>query len=78
MDNVPLIKPHTYASYALSPYMTNLCFIGCYAYCHYYCTEHQLSCLELTCMIFITLLCIRSATTMMYVIECSHAHIYYF
>ena len=31
MNNVPIIKPPTYASYAPISDVTDLCFIGCYA-----------------------------------------------
>ena len=75
MDNVPLRKPHTYASYPLTLNVTDLRLIGCYAYCHCHFMEHQLSCLELACMIFhITFICMLSVTTMSYVMCCSHAH----
>ena len=42
MNNVPHVELPTYASYAPTPYVTDLCFIGCYAQCY-----RSLSCLVL-------------------------------
>jgi len=69
-----LIKSLSYATYALTPNVTDLHFIGCYAWCQCYFTEHQLPCLELArIMLHVIFLCMLSAAIMSYVMCCSHA-----
>ena len=78
MIHVPLLKSLTYASYASTVDATDLLYIGCYAYCRCYYTEHQLSCLEVASMIsHLIFLCMLSTSvfTMSYVLCYSHAHI---
>jgi len=47
MNNVPHIVSPTYVSFAPTPNVTDLRFIICYTYGHWYFTEHQLSCIEI-------------------------------
>ena len=78
MSHVPLLKSLTYAIYASTPDVTDLGYIGYYAYCHCYYTEHQLSCLEVASMIsHLIFPCTlsTSVSTMSYVLCYSHAHI---